>query len=81
MHFPGLHLPCVSCKCRETRRPALPQPRAMTWDGVGAETGECAGEDRALFPIRDPSNSPVVDGGRVSVARPGIWPAPAGFNL
>ena len=52
----------------------------LGWGGC-RDRRVCRGGPGTLVPIRDPSNSPVVDGGRVSVARPGIQPAPASFNL
>lgn len=81
MHFPGLHPPCISCKCRGTKRPALVQRHAMTWDGVSRDR-RVQGRTGHHFPsVALPTHLWLMGGGRVSVARPGIRPAPAGFGL
>lgn len=56
------------------------QRHAMTWDG-GAETGECRRTGHFFPPVALPTHLWLMGGGRLSVARPGIWPAPAGFGL
>lgn len=53
----------------------------MTWDGVGGDR-RVQGRTGHFFPsVALPTHLWLMGGGRLSVARPGIWPAPAGFGL